>query len=106
MLSVLLGLATVSCDGPAVDPTSDALQHWHATKKPYREQASRRIVEDGVLIGKSRRQISQLLGQPDAADQYGQGEWCYEVGENGLDVVWLRVDFKDDHAWSARLAAD
>lgn len=94
------------CDDPVEKPPADTIAVWRTTEKPYRQGLTKQIVSDGSLVGKTRAQVEQLLGPPDAANQYGQGEWCFEIGENGLDVVWLRVDFKDDCVFSARMVAD
>lgn len=99
-------LGASGCDDPVQKPPADTIAVWRTTKKPYREGLTKQIVSDGLLVGKAMAQVEQLLGPPDASNQYGQGEWCFEVGENGLDVVWLRIDFIDDRVSTARIAAD
>lgn len=107
LLSLAVAVVGASgCDDPVEKPHADTIAVWRTTKKPYREGLTTQIVRDSLLVGKTRAEVEQLLGPPDAANQYGQGEWCFEIGENGLDVMWLRVDFKDDRVWSARIAAD
>jgi hypothetical protein len=90
---VILVLA-ISCTGGASDDFDSArwrqgTPDWSGAR--YRMMDS--LVDDIGIVGKSRSEAANLLGQPDFGDD---AKWTYRVGPHGSQFRYLTIDFEND----------
>ena len=63
-----------------------------------RYELSGNLIESKILTGKTKRQMTEILGEPDGAKQ--ENYWSYYLGFKpsigGIDPDYLDIEFKND----------
>lgn len=94
---VLLSVSLCACDGPRTWPTEqfDAAR-WRATPEQERYQFAQDLVSSKRLIGRSKSEVTALLGPPSSESELPGLTYVIKVGGSGFDQVFiLDIRFAD-----------
>jgi len=65
------------------------------------------LIADRMLLGKTRAEIEEKLGKPQAPDTIRDGNYIYLISSDGaLDDLWLEVQFENDRVIHVRYYPD
>lgn len=104
----LASLSLLSCGSKPMQD-SDLYTDWRKHDEADRLPFAREIVKRGILVGKSRVEIQQLLGNPIRPRGVSEGDVVYYLGEDtfAFGSLWLAIDFSDtDRVDAARVVVD
>ena len=72
-----------------------------------RPQMIRDLLDNKVLVGKSRESIDAMLGVPRGRDSVRNGIYIYWAGSDGvIDDMWLEIEFSADTVVSRKYYPD
>ena len=74
--------------------TEFTIENWNASEYSNRYKMAKDIVDNDLLIGKTRDEINSMLGEDGIMDFYIDDEWLYYyVGRNFMDSIYLVILF-------------
>jgi hypothetical protein len=105
---LLIVIFRIYYPGQAFDPI--IWQNKAQVEKGTRLGMADRLVAQGTLLGKTRVEIVELLGEPPPTEYFRNWDLVYWLGpERGfisIDSEWLVFRFTDDHCCEYRIVRD
>ena len=79
-------------------PTSDFNKQKWVSDSKKRYELSEDLIESKILIGKTEKEVTEILGEPDGAKQENYWSYClgYKPSIMGIDPDYLDIEFKND----------
>ena len=79
-------------------PTHDFNKQKWVSDSEKRYELSENLIESKILIGKTKKEVTEILGEPDGSKQ--ENYWSYYLGFKpsigGIDPDYLDIEFKND----------
>jgi hypothetical protein len=71
---------------------------WPTGRAQHRAGMAQHLIESGVLVGKTRAQLVEMLGEPDGRPGRDGSRWLLGYSAKGLfdETLWLEVTFGED----------
>lgn len=93
---LILVVILTSCHGSTFN--SEKWKNWDGKKSFVRWDMADDLRDNYSLIGQTREQIENLLGQPDNSQNSSPGEYYYDLGpcRRGIDFGSFTLTFKND----------
>lgn len=103
---IILIIILTSCHRATFN--SEKWKDWDGKESYVRWDMADDLRDNYSLIGQTREQIENLLGQPDNTENSSADEYYYDLGpcRRGIDFGSFTLSFKKDKVYKVRIACN